>query len=205
MTFQFYPHFQVYHHLAQNEKSSVGTPQPHIVSNMALLHCIKHSTPLIHFPFTAATLYLSVPLSFWPQAFIWSNGHSQSSHYPSLWFLPIHARQRQLLGRPLSSCIASFTTYNTQNGNRGDLDFPFYLFVVILCRSLTHTAMTQCEWHQKQTKPPPQKKDIQIQEWLKNQHLTAKNCLKRAGLICTDVEALLNINKLAKKISKAGQ
>lgn len=84
MTFQFYPRFQVYHHLAQNEKSSVGTPQPHIVSNMAFLHCIKPSTPLIHFPFTAATLYLSVPLSFWPQAFIWSNGHSQSSHYPSL-------------------------------------------------------------------------------------------------------------------------
>lgn len=67
MTFQFYSHFQVYHHLAQNEKSSVGTPQPHIVSNMALLHCIKHSTPLIHFPFTAATLYLSVPLLFGPR------------------------------------------------------------------------------------------------------------------------------------------
>lgn len=171
MTFQFYLHFQVYHHLAQNEKSSVGTPQPHIISNMALLHCIKHSTPLIHFPFTAATLYLCSTFFLAPGLYLvqkdkkkkknpqcratLSNGHSQSSHYPSLWFLPICARQRQLLGWPTSSCVASFTTYNTRNDNRGDLDFPFDLFVVILCRSLTHTEMTRCEWHQKQTKKPP--------------------------------------------------
>lgn len=63
-------------------------------------------------------LFLSRPFKKWkdrgkknpPHWATLAKGHTPSNHYPSLWFLPIWARQRQLLGC-LLCCLPCYSEY----------------------------------------------------------------------------------------------